>query len=155
MNQQTFSLSSPAFDEGQRIPDVHTCLGENTSPPLLIEGTPPGTACLVVIAHDPDALAGDFVHCLLWNIPPHIRELSLSTPPPPAVAGTNGFDTVGYSGPCPPRGNGDHRYIFELYALGETLDLTPGSSHAALIHAMEDKIVAQASMTGTYSIPAA
>ncbi|MFB6230374.1 MAG: YbhB/YbcL family Raf kinase inhibitor-like protein [Salinibacter sp.] len=37
--------------------------------------------------------------------------------------GTNDVGDVGYGGPCPPAGDGPHRYFFRLYALDSVLDL--------------------------------
>jgi Phosphatidylethanolamine-binding protein len=39
----------------------------------------------------------------------------------------NSFDTLGYTGPCPP-GTESHHYVFRLYALDVPLDLPPGKT---------------------------
>jgi phosphatidylethanolamine-binding protein (PEBP) family uncharacterized protein len=54
-------------------------------------------------------------------------------------------------GPCPPKGSGTHRYIFELYALNSTLSLPPETSREKLQEAMSNHILEQASLTGTFA----
>ena len=48
-------VSSPAFDDGGRIPAKHTGEGEDTSPALEWSNVPDGTRSFAVICHDPDA----------------------------------------------------------------------------------------------------
>lgn len=146
---QDFSLSSPAFAEGDEIPRKYTCKGEDISPPLTIEGTPVNTAALALILHDPDAPNGDFLHWTVWNLPPNVREIPEASLPDSAFEGVTDFGRPGYGGPCPP--SGTHRYIFELYALDEQLELESESDRQALTDAMADHIIAQARLTGTVS----
>ena len=67
-------------------------------------------------------------------------------------------DYYGYDGPCPPWNDEiSHRYIFTVFALNiETLPLEGKFSGQQVREAMRDHILAQASLTGTYSLnPAA
>jgi Raf kinase inhibitor-like YbhB/YbcL family protein len=64
--------------------------------------------------------------------------------------GRNDFGTVGYRGPCPPRGHGPHRYRFRLHALGEELRLAAGAGVAELEQALEGKVLAVAELVGIY-----
>jgi len=62
------------------MPLRHTCDGRNLSPPLAWGEPPPGTRSLVLIVDDPDAPDPaaprmTWVHWLLYNIPPHARQL--------------------------------------------------------------------------------
>jgi len=59
----SFSLVSPAFKYGERIPKKYTCDDVDVSPPLQWSGTPTGTKSLVLIMEDPDAPMGR-VHTL-------------------------------------------------------------------------------------------
>ncbi len=55
-------LHSPAFAEGDSIPPIYTCSGQNDSPPLTWHGTPEGIASWALIVEDPDAPFGTFDH---------------------------------------------------------------------------------------------
>jgi Raf kinase inhibitor-like YbhB/YbcL family protein len=83
---------------------------------------PDGTRCLALVVDDPDAPVGTFTHWLAWGIDPGAGGLGEGQPAP--REGHNGFGTIGYAGPCPPRGR--HRYFFRLHALNTELDIEPG-----------------------------
>lgn len=55
-----FSLTSPAFRDGERIPARYTADGENFSPPLQWSDPPPGTKSFAIVVEDPDAPSGTF-----------------------------------------------------------------------------------------------
>jgi Raf kinase inhibitor-like YbhB/YbcL family protein len=63
--------------------------------------------------------------------------------------GQNDFRRVGYGGPCPPPGPA-HRYIFRLYALDRRLGLKPGASRADVEKAMQEGVLDQVQLTGSY-----
>ena len=46
---------SPVFDDGEEIPRLYTCDGDDIPPPLEWEGVPEGTESLALIVDDPDA----------------------------------------------------------------------------------------------------
>jgi Raf kinase inhibitor-like YbhB/YbcL family protein len=144
-----FKLSSPAFNHGSQIPSKYTCDGENISPHLIIHGAPVGTKSLALIMDDPDAPMGTWVHWLVWNISPEIREVKEHTTPHGSGEGLNSKGKTGYAGPCPP--SGTHRYFFRLYALDRKLALQAGSKRADLDMAMESHILAVTELMGTYS----
>src|SRR5438445_12777078 len=85
-----FSLSSPAFKEGAAIPSKHTCDGADVSPPLGWSGAPPGTAAFVLIADDPDAPAGTWVHWVLYDLPAAVLRLPDNVDRSDAPAGLGG-----------------------------------------------------------------
>src|SRR6266566_7165978 len=62
-------LTSAAFAEGAPMPAKHTCDDKNVSPPLKWSGAPPRTKSLVLIADDPDAPMGTWVHWVLYDLP--------------------------------------------------------------------------------------
>ncbi len=145
-------LKSSAFKEGEIIPVKFTCDGENISPLLEIRNIPEKTQSLALIVDDPDATGGQtWVHWLLWNIPPKTQYISEDSVPLGAVAGTTSFGSAKYGGPCPPRGNPPHRYMFKLYALDSVLNLTASSTKTDLERAMNNHIVGQTVLIGRYS----
>jgi phosphatidylethanolamine-binding protein (PEBP) family uncharacterized protein len=63
----------------------------------------------------------------------------------------NSFGDIGYGGPEPPKGTGDHLYVVTLYALSvEKLDLGVNTSLSAFKKALEGKGIGSASITGKY-----
>jgi Raf kinase inhibitor-like YbhB/YbcL family protein len=147
-------LSSPAFEHGGRIPYVHTCEGDDVSPPLQWSGAPAETRSYAMVCEDPDAPRGTWIHWVLYNISGDAVELTRAVPtlpelPSGARHGRNTAGDLAYAGPCPPPGN-PHRYFFRLYALDITLNLAPGASKAELEKAIAQHILAQGTLMGTY-----
>jgi Raf kinase inhibitor-like YbhB/YbcL family protein len=143
-----FQLTSSAFAEGGTIPRRHTCDGQDRSPSLSWTAPPTGSRSLALILDDPDAPGGRFIHWLAWGIPPDADGLAEGETAP--LEGRNDFGTVGYRGPCPPRGRGPHRYRFRLHALAEELRLTPGTGVAELERALTGHLLAAAELVGSY-----
>jgi len=144
-----FTLSSTAFADGQTIPVKHTCDGENSSPPLRWDG-PPQAQSFVLIVDDPDAPGGTFTHWVLYDIPGSQHELPEGSPGVGAP-GKNDFSKVGYGGPCPPRGNGPHRYFFTLYALDiQSLMIRAERTRQEVERAMQGHVLGQAKLMGRY-----
>jgi Raf kinase inhibitor-like YbhB/YbcL family protein len=110
-----FKLSSADFQDGQPIPEVHSCDGTDQSPALSWGEPPPGTKSLALIVDDPDAPSGTFTHWGAYDIPTTTR--SIGRGEAVGTQAVNGFGKTGYGGPCPPDGHGTHRYRFKLYAL--------------------------------------
>jgi Raf kinase inhibitor-like YbhB/YbcL family protein len=141
-------LTSPAFDDGEPIPEKHTADGEGSSPALRWSSLPEGTRTLALIVHDPDAPSGDFVHWVAWNIDPESGGLDEGVRAP--GQGTHGFGGPGWAGPAPPQGHGPHRYFFHLYALDTDLDLEDGAAREQLEDAIDGHVLAEAQLMGTY-----
>ena len=147
-------LKSTAFDEGGMIPKLYTCDGRDVSPPLHWPGVPEGSKSLALIADDPDAPMGTWVHWVLFNLPADTTDLPEGVPadeelPDGARQGTSDFGRPGYGGPCPP--SGSHRYFFKVYALDALLDLPASTTKEQLVHAMEGHVLARGELMGTYS----
>ena len=143
-----FTLTSTAFSEGGSIPRIHTCDGDDVSPPLAWSGAPDGTASLALIVDDPDA--GGFVHWVAHAIDPVAGSLpeGVSGVAGGLAEGRNGFGDVGYGGPCPP--SGTHRYAFRLLALDVAPTLTDAPTADAVRAAAASHTVGEATLTGTY-----
>jgi len=138
-----FRLSVPDVKAGGMIDGKFVfndggCTGGNVSPALSWSGAPEGTKSFVLTVFDPDAPTGSgFWHWVMFNIPAGTTSLPEGAGAPgkePAGATQiqNDYGTVGYGGPCPPKGD-THRYIFTLFALKtDKLDL-PAAVHAAVV----------------------
>jgi Raf kinase inhibitor-like YbhB/YbcL family protein len=149
-----FTLRTADFANGASIPRTFTCDGEDRSPGLAWSGAPADTKAFALIADDPDAPAGTWVHWVIYNIPAGAHSLAGGAEKKEQLAdgsrqGRNDFRKIGYNGPCPPPGKA-HRYFFKLYALGADLMLAPGATKADLERAMGGHILAQAEWMGRY-----
>jgi Raf kinase inhibitor-like YbhB/YbcL family protein len=147
-------LVSTAFEPGEAIPVNYTCDGEDISPPLQWDEPPEGTVSFALIADDPDAPVGTWVHWVLYELPVDSRALPEAVPPDAVLPtggrhGENSWKRLGYGGPCPP--SGTHRYFFKLYALDSALDLDQGARAEQVRQAMEGHILAEGELMGTFS----
>lgn len=142
---------SSVFRDGANIPPQYTCRGQNVNPPMNILHRPDSSQSLTLVMHDPDAVSGDFLHWLVWDIPPNTETISVNSVPVGAVQGKNGSGQKGYTGPCPPKGTGVHHYIFDFYALDTTLDLPEGASLEQVLNAQKGHIIDHCSLTGLFA----
>lgn len=148
-----FSISTSSFQPNGDIPTRYTCSGDNLSPALAWTDPPAGTESLVLIVDDPDAPGGVFNHWVLYDLARSARRLPEGVPrkadPEGARQGRNGFNELGYGGPCPPPGR-VHRYYFRLYALDRKLELAAGASKSAVEKAVQGHVLAQAEVMGRF-----
>jgi len=91
---------------------------------------------------------GTFTHWLAWGIDPGGGGLAEGERPP--REGRNDFGTVGYRGPCPPRGHGPHRYRFRLHALDAELDAAGGDTRDRLEAALARHVLTVAELVGRF-----
>ncbi|MGB8682357.1 MAG: YbhB/YbcL family Raf kinase inhibitor-like protein [Candidatus Binatus sp.] len=152
--QAQLSLTSTAFARGSAIPTDYACTGDDRSPALSWSNAPDATKSFVLIVEDPDAPGGTFIHWVAYNIPAQITSLPTGVPQTTEIAGggkngVNGFDHIGYNGPCPPPGK-MHHYHFRLFALDSRL--TPGDNARAdaVESAMKGHVIATAELIGTF-----
>ncbi|HOW58313.1 MAG TPA: YbhB/YbcL family Raf kinase inhibitor-like protein [Candidatus Omnitrophota bacterium] len=147
------AMTSPSFRNGEMLPREHTCDGSDISPALQWSGIPEATQSLALISDDPDAPAGDWVHWVVYDLPPLTTSLPAGVPsleklPMGGTQGRTDFGRVGYGGPCPP--SGTHRYFFKIYALDVKLHLPPGRTKKELLAAMQGHILAEGQLMGKY-----
>lgn len=151
-SNSTLKLTSQVFAEGANIPAQYSCKGQNVNPPLNFSGVPPNAKSLALIVHDPDAVSGDYVHWLMWDIPITTESIVVNSVPTGAVQGQNGSGANKYVGPCPPAGTGVHHYMFELYALDSPLaNLSQTTDRDQLVKAMSGHIVDKTILTGLFA----
>jgi Raf kinase inhibitor-like YbhB/YbcL family protein len=151
-------LTSSAFPDKGKIPQQYVMPGaggKNISLPLSWSGAPAGTKSFALSVVDPHPVARNWVHWLLINLPAETTSLAEGASgkkmPAGAVELKSSFGDLGYGGPQPPRGTGDHPYVVTLYALNvPKLDLPVNTSLTAFQKALEGKVLAQASITGYY-----
>jgi Raf kinase inhibitor-like YbhB/YbcL family protein len=154
VKDKAFTISSSSFSAGGEIPKKFSCDDTDVSPELSWTGAPAGVRSFAMIADDPDAPAGTWIHWVLFDLPPQTAELLEGVPkvdevPTGGRQGRNDFGKIGYNGPCPPPGK-PHRYFFKLYALDQMLNLKAGVSKKEVEQAMQGHILGTAELTGKY-----
>jgi Raf kinase inhibitor-like YbhB/YbcL family protein len=150
------AVTSSSFSNGGAIPAAEAqngCGGTNVSPNLSWSGAPAATQSFVVTEFDPDAPTGvGFWHWIAFNIPAGTTSIAAGTSTPPGTAGLNDYGATGYGGPCPPAGDGSHRYMFTVSALDTVLTGMPSPSTGAYVtFNMRGHIIAQGSYLGTFA----
>ncbi|TPG16712.1 YbhB/YbcL family Raf kinase inhibitor-like protein [Sphingomonas koreensis] len=153
-------LMSPAFAHEARLPPRFTADGAGVSPPLVWGNVPEATATIALLVEDADAPApAPLVHAILWDLPPGERRLAEGAIVADGAGaadgrdvGRNSFLREGWLPPDPPTGHGEHRYVFQLFALDDGA-ADPGETprRSALIKAMSGHVLAAGLLIGTYS----
>jgi len=141
-------LKSPRIITNSLLPVDYTCDGKEVSPPLAISKAPKGTQSFVLVADDPDAPSGLWIHWLVYNISPDVTEISEGTVPIGGVEGVTSTGETAYHGPCPP--SGVHRYYFKLYALDTLLQFETPPDWATVEKAMGGHVLARAEIFARY-----
>ena len=149
-----FEIKSSAFAQGQAIQKKYTCDGPDVSPQLTWTDPPASTKSFALIADDPDAPMGTWVHWVLYDLPVGARQLPEGVPkqetlPDGTKQGINDFRRIGYGGPCPPVGN-PHRYFFKLYAVDKKIGLSPGATKQQVLNAIQGHTLGETQLMGTY-----
>lgn len=154
----TMEISSSAFKDQGKIPIQYVMAGaggKNISIPIKWKNVPSGTKSFALSIVDPHPVAQNWVHWLVINIAKDTTSVeegaSRKKMPPGSVELKNSFGDVGYGGPQPPKGTGDHPYVVTLYALNvEKLELGVSTTLSAFKKAIEGKAMESASITGMY-----
>ena len=151
-------ITSSAFKDGGKIPIQYVMVpagGKNLSIPLAWKNAPSGTKSFALSIVDPHPVAQNWVHWFVINLPSSAASLPEGASRKNMPAGTvelkNSFGEIGYGGPQPPTGSGEHPYVVTLYALNvEKLDLGVSVPLPAFKNAMEGKVIESATITGKY-----
>jgi Raf kinase inhibitor-like YbhB/YbcL family protein len=143
-------VTSPDFAGGQSIPAQFTCDGRDVSPRLRWRGVPADAREMALLVEDPDSSEGIFVHWAAWGMSPQLKELPSDPDPSLLIQGKNSFGKVGYSGPCPPKGDRPHRYNFIVYALRKPLGLDAGAEAQTVRQTIATVVDAKGTLVGVY-----
>jgi Raf kinase inhibitor-like YbhB/YbcL family protein len=162
----SMTLSSPDVADGATIKDEQVfkgfgCTGQNISPELSWSGAPAGTKSFAVNVYDPDAPTGSgWWHWVVFDIPPTTTKLEKNAgdvnaklAPAGSIQSRTDFGTGGWGGPCPPKGDAPHHYIFTVYALDvDHLDADANASAAEIGFNLHFHTLDKASFTALYGI---
>ncbi|HJW92816.1 MAG TPA: YbhB/YbcL family Raf kinase inhibitor-like protein [Thermoanaerobaculia bacterium] len=156
--KSNFTLTSPAFREGESLPETTVlngldCSGPNRSPALQWSNAPANTQGFVVLLDDYEARLGDgFIHWCMYDIPGTATGLPENAGAEhPEHHAWNDFLKRSYGGPCPPEGP-PHKYRFTVYAidLPSIDDAGTPMTWRKLRVVIHDHVLAKASLTGLY-----
>ncbi len=158
--ESMFQIKSPAFEYGGKIPAKYANTGvsggENISISLKWENHPGSTKSFAIAMVDIHPIANNWVHWLVINIPSSANSI------PEGASGTdkmpsgskelnNTFGFVGYGGPQPPPGSGDHEYVTTIYALDvENISLDENTTLGEFQSAIEGHVLAKAQLSGKF-----
>lgn len=159
-----FKLSSIDAHPGQQMAAAQVfngmgCTGRNISPELSWTGAPAATRSFAITVYDPDAPTGSgWWHWVVYNIPARTMKLAAgagaansTSLPAGAKQGNTDFGAAAYGGPCPPKGDAPHHYIFTVYALdAANLDIPASATAAYVGFNLHAHTIAKASFTALY-----
>ncbi len=153
-----FSIKSSDIKFGSTISNKHVfngfgCAGQNVFPEISWKNPPKETKSFALTVYDPDAPTGSgWWHYVAVNIPANYKKLpeNFGSKDQFQIANNilqirNDFGVYKFGGPCPPKGDKPHRYIFTIYALGvEKLDISETATAAfagfMINHNLLDKV---------------
>jgi hypothetical protein len=140
-------VSSPAFIDGARLAKRYTCDGAGEEPPVKAGTVPASTRELVLVVSDPDAPGGTYVHVTRYGLSPR-GDGSVDHG---GDEGQNSAGKTGWTPPCPPKGDGPHRYVWSVYALREPSGLDAGAKPAAVADRITHGVLASGTITARYA----
>jgi Raf kinase inhibitor-like YbhB/YbcL family protein len=155
-----FTFRCTSYPDKTDIPTKyahHSVVGaKNISPGFKWSEPPTATKSFALSIVDPHPVAKNWVHWLIINIPFRERKLVAGVSRTNSLPGgakelMNSYSELGYGGPAPPPGSGQHPYTATLYALNvEKLELGVDTTLRQFEQAIEGKVIEQAVSTGYY-----
>jgi Raf kinase inhibitor-like YbhB/YbcL family protein len=150
------TLTSTAWPDGGEIPARHAgAMG--VSPALSWTNVPTGTVEFVLIMNDPEpvrpagSVTGDILHWMLAKIPATTTSLPEGAGAADSKALPAGARAIQpFRGPGAPAAGPRHHYTLTLYALNAALDLPATADRAAVMAAMEGKVLARGIFNGRF-----
>jgi Raf kinase inhibitor-like YbhB/YbcL family protein len=156
--QPGLTLTTSAWEDGGVIPARYAG-AQGVSPELSWTNVPQGTVEFVLVMIDPEpvvparSVGGNILHWMVVKIPGTATSL-----PEGAGAAQSTLLPAGARNLQPYRGPGApalpmHHYSLTLYALNAPLELADSADRAAVMAAMEGKVLARGIFTGRYVVP--
>jgi Raf kinase inhibitor-like YbhB/YbcL family protein len=139
-------VSSSAFIDGARLQQRYTCDGAGDEPPVKAGTVPPSTSEFVLVVSDADAPGGSFVHLTRYGISPR-GDGSVDHG---GREGRNSADKIGWTPPCPPKGDPAHRYVWSVYALRDPSGLDSGAEPDEVTAVLRKGVLADGKISARY-----
>ena len=148
---------SSAFAFNSRLPMRFTADGEGVSPPLAWDAPPPEATSIAVLVEDADApTPHPLVHAIVVGLAAaagSLDEGALNSPDHEGIGldtGRNSFLRQAWLPPDPPPGHGEHRYVFQVFALRDGPAISKNPGRGEFIKLVLDRAVACGCIIGTY-----
>jgi Raf kinase inhibitor-like YbhB/YbcL family protein len=151
------AVTSSAFQNWDRIPISFTADGPGMSPPIEWRGAPETSACVALIVEDADSPTPQpLVHAIavLEGGDGALDAGALASPDHAGSGistGRNSYLQHAWLPPDPPPGHGDHRYVFQVFALNAVPDLSSGLGRRDITAAVMQHAVAVGCLVGIYA----
>lgn len=151
------NLQITAFENGGVIPEhfaTKAAGGQNVS--FGVKWQPlPAAQSYALLLDDKHPVANQWVHWLVVDVANTVTEIveGASGRSMPALSRelVNGWGELGYGGPQPPVGSGDHEYVLTLYALEvPKIDVSENASRSDFLKAIEPYVITSESYSGFY-----
>jgi Raf kinase inhibitor-like YbhB/YbcL family protein len=150
------TLTSTAWPDGGEIPAKYAgAMG--VSPALTWSNAPMGTVEYVLVMNDPEpvrpalSVSGDILHWMVVKIPASVTSLPEGAGAAQSTTLPAGARQVqAYRGPGAPAAGPRHHYTLTLYALNAPLELAENADRAAVMMAMEGKVLARGIFNGRF-----
>ncbi len=151
------SVASSAFQFNGALPGRYTADGLGVSPPLEWDAVPAGAGSIAILVEDADSpTPHPLVHAIVVDIDPAIRTLEEG-----ALAshrhegsgletGPNSYLQRAWLPPDPPPGHGEHRYVFQVFALMPGPDFSSPPGRREFIETILNRALAVGCLIGTY-----
>jgi Raf kinase inhibitor-like YbhB/YbcL family protein len=151
------SVESPTFVFNGSLPKRYTADGEGVSPPLTWGDCPAGTASIAIIVEDADSpTPHPLVHAIAVDMPAEARSLQEGALMEEGQRdgelemGNNSFFKHAWLPPDPPPGHGEHRYVFQVFALRAGAAFSKTVGRGEFIKAILDRAIAVGCLIGVY-----
>jgi Raf kinase inhibitor-like YbhB/YbcL family protein len=150
------TVESPAFVFNGCLPKRFTADGEGASPPLSWGDCPAGTASIALIVEDADSpTPHPLVHAIAVDLPAGARSLQEGAltehqPDGEFEMGSNSFFKDAWLPPDPPPGHGEHRYVFQVFALKAGAAFSKKVGRGEFIKAILERAIAVGCVIGLY-----
>ena len=150
-------VRSNSFVFNGRLPTRFTADGDGVSPPLLWDAVPQDAAAVALIVEDADSpTPHPLVHAIVVGLAGgsgSMEEGALNSPHHLGVGletGQNSFLRQAWLPPDPPRGHGEHRYVFQVFALAAGAPFSEVPGRREFIETVLERAIGVGCLIGTY-----
>jgi Raf kinase inhibitor-like YbhB/YbcL family protein len=153
------TLTSTSWMDGGEIPVKYAQAGMSVSPALSWSNMPMGTVEFALIMNDPEPVqrgsaTADILHWMVVKIPATTTSIAEGAGNQGGQLPAGSRVIQAYRGPGAPAAGPPHHYTLTLYALNAPLELAENADRAAVMTAMEGKVLARGIFNGRYKAPA-